>query len=248
MQNQSFTIKTEQFEGPLDLLLSLIEKRKLLINEFSLAKITDEYISYIQGNPEYTMANRVDFIVIASTLLLIKSRSLLPEIDLTTEEEEDIDSLQNRLRLYQKIKELSEGIKNMFCKTPLYFANQNREIKIIFTPSKKIDRNNMFSLLNEMLSKLPKKEEPQKASIKKTISIEEMINNLTERIKKSVKMSFREFTGNSNKKTREERVNVIVGFLALLEMVKQGIINVNQEKTFEDILIESEEISIPRYN
>ena len=100
-----FKIKTETFEGPLDLLLSFIEKRKLLINEISLAKITDDYLGHIQSISDHSIGDRAEFIVTASTLLLIKSRSLLPNLSLSDEEEQNISDLEDRLKLYQKIKD-----------------------------------------------------------------------------------------------------------------------------------------------
>ena len=74
----SFIVKQQHFEGPLDLLLSLIEKRKLFINDIALAKVTDDFISHIQSLNQFPMADSANFILIASTLLLIKSKSLLP--------------------------------------------------------------------------------------------------------------------------------------------------------------------------
>lgn len=247
MQAGSFVIKNEKFEGPLDLLLSLIEKRKLLINEFSLAQITDDYIAYIQRTPEHTISKQADFILIASTLLLIKSRSLLPEISLSNDEEENIDDLQKRLKLYSRMKDLSLHIKTMYLSSPLFFARDDKGVRVIFAPEKGININSIHVAILDVLQKIPKKPEPEaKANIKKTISIEEMIDSITERVRKAVRMSFREFSG-GKAKTKEERVNMIVGFLALLEMVKQGIVDAKQEKTFDDIILETDEISTPNY-
>ena len=82
----SFKVKTSSFEGPLDLLLDLIEKRKLFINDVSLAKVTDDFIAHIKQFDDLPMAESAHFILIASTLLLIKSKSLLQELNLTEEE------------------------------------------------------------------------------------------------------------------------------------------------------------------
>jgi segregation and condensation protein A len=84
-----------------------------------------------------------------------------------------------------------------------------------------------------------------KAIIKKVISLEETIDNLTKRITQGLRMKFSEFSGGTNK---GEKINVIVSFLAMLELVKQGIIHVNQENNFSDIHMESKEIGVPRYN
>src|SRR4249920_742770 len=104
-KNSHFRIKTEVFEGPLDLLLSLVEKRKLFINDISLAKVTDDFIAYIQKFDNMPMADSAQFILIASTLLLIKSKSLLPSLTLSEDEEEGIHDLETRLKIYQRIKE-----------------------------------------------------------------------------------------------------------------------------------------------
>ena len=104
METTSYKVKTEKFEGPLDLLLNLIEKRKLLINEISLAKISDDYIQFIKDSGNFPMGESANFILIASTLLLIKSRSLLPSLSLSQEEENSIEELEHRLKIYKEIK------------------------------------------------------------------------------------------------------------------------------------------------
>ncbi len=93
---EEYLVKTHIFEGPLDTLLSLIEKRKLFINDISLAQVADDYIAYIKSLNEFPIADSSHFILIASTLVLIKSKSLLPDLNLTTEEQESIDDLEDR--------------------------------------------------------------------------------------------------------------------------------------------------------
>ena len=90
----SFTVKQQQFEGPLELLLDLIEKRKLFVSDIALAQVTDDYIAHIKSSTEFPIADSAQFILVASTLLLIKSKSLLPSLDLTTEEQADIKDLE----------------------------------------------------------------------------------------------------------------------------------------------------------
>jgi len=94
----SFTIKTESFEGPLDLLLDLIEKRKLYISDISLAKVTDDFIEHIKNIGGIEIGESAHFILVASTLLLIKSKSLLPELALTEEEQFDDEKTINLAR------------------------------------------------------------------------------------------------------------------------------------------------------
>ncbi|MEI6528245.1 MAG: ScpA family protein [bacterium] len=243
MSENKFQIKTENFEGPLDLLLSLVEKRKLFINEISLAKVADDYIAYLQGKESFPIADSADFLVIASTLILIKSRSLLPSLNLTSEEQADIVDLETRLKIYQRIKELSNHIKIRFGKD-IIFAAEPRKAVPVFSPDQTMTKENLLSAILNAIKALPKKEFIPKAVVKKVISLEEMIGNLTERIKRSVKMSFKDFS----KFGKEEKVNVIISFLAMLELVKQGIVNVKQENQFSDIEIETQDVGVPQYN
>src|SRR3989344_4796688 len=107
-----YTVKTTVFEGPLDLLLELVTKRKLFVNDVSLSEVTDDFILYLEKHDEFPIGESAEFIVVASTLMLIKSRSLLPMIELSDEEEESIHDLENRLALYARVKTLAVGLKN----------------------------------------------------------------------------------------------------------------------------------------
>ncbi|MEI8337858.1 MAG: segregation/condensation protein A [bacterium] len=242
-----FKIKTETFEGPLDLLLSFIEKRKLLINEISLAKITDDYLSHIQLIGDHSIGDRAEFIVIASTLLLIKSRSLLPNLSLSDEEEQNISDLEDRLKLYQKVKELGEHIKNSYGKNILFEKTFHKDSTAIFSPHEKITIGALFQSMKDVVGRIPVKNLEPKVLIKKVISIEEMMDRLTERVQKALKVSFK---GASTGKmlTREEKVETIVGFLAILEMFKQGIVDIRQDSIFGDIEMHTSEVGTPQYN
>lgn len=257
--DSTFKIKTEVFEGPLDLLLSLIEKRKLLVNDISLAKVTDDYIEYLQrvqsvgatqeagGAPNasaFPMAESANFILIASTLLLIKSKSLLPTLSLTEEEKGSIEDLEARLKLYQKIKELSLHVKERFGTAPIFAKTESKTVVPVFSPEPEITPAGVLAAIKEVIRNLPKKEFIPKAVVRKVMSLEEMIVNLTARIQSSVKMSFKDFAGVG----KQERVHVIVSFLAMLELVKQGIVDVTQDAHFQDITIETQAVGVPRYN
>src|SRR3989344_5879114 len=112
-----FKVRVGQFEGPLELLLELIEKKKLHISDVSISQVADEFIEYIKSFETFPTADSADFILIASTLLLIKSKSLLPNLSLTEEEQGSIEDLENRLVIYKKYKELSANLEKIFCKT-----------------------------------------------------------------------------------------------------------------------------------
>ncbi len=240
-----FKIKTQVFEGPLDLLLILVEKRKLFINDIALSQVTDDFIAHIQNFEKLPMGDSAHFILIASTLLLIKSKSLLPALTLTEEEEEGIHDLETRLKIFKRIKEASVNVSNLFGKEIIFEQSQQRPSVPVFSPHESMNLLSLAQAIKDIIKSLPKKEDIPKAVVKKVISLEEMIDNLTKRITHGLKMKFSEFSGSTNK---AEKVNVIVSFLAMLELVKQGVIHVSQEKNFADIHMESKEIGVPRYN
>lgn len=238
-----YKVKTDVFEGPLDLLLSLIEKRKLFVNDISLAEVADDYISHIRNLENLPVGDTANFILIASTLVLIKSKSLLPTLTLTEEEQGSIEDLEQRLKEYQRIKELSIYIKESFGKQIIFPRNQSTYTEPVFSPDKKTSTENMFSAIKNVLAKLPKKEIVSQAVVRKVVSLEKVMDNLANRMQSALSLSFKEFAGVGKK----ERVEVVVGFLAMLELVKQGVIDVAQEGSFNDISMESKDVGVPKY-
>src|SRR3989344_738418 len=123
----SYIVKTGSFQGPLDLLLDLIEKRKLPISEVSLAGVADDYITYVKTLSEFPIAMSAHFILIASTLLLIKSKSLLPNLELSDEEKGGIEDLERRLRLYQRSRDLGRHVRALFGNAVIFPPLQSLE-------------------------------------------------------------------------------------------------------------------------
>ena len=239
----AFTIKTHTFEGPLDLLLDLIEKRKFFINDVSLAKVTDDFIEHIKRLGVMPMGESAHFILIASTLLLIKSKSLLPGLNITEEEKGDIRDLEIRLKVYKKIKEASIHVNELFGTNIIFPQSQARAIEPVFAPDPQFTTDKALSMLKDLLNRLPKKENVPQILVKKVISLEEMIGTLAERVTKHLKMSFREFI----REHKKDRVNVIISFLAMLELVKQGALEVTQNRNFSDILMKTKQVGLPKY-
>lgn len=242
----SYTVKTQVFEGPLDLLLELVTKRKLFVNDVSLAQVTDDFMRYIEEHDEFPIGESAEFILVASTLMLIKSRSLLPMLELTEEEEESIHDLENRLVVYARIKELAGELKKIYGKTVVFEKAPSKITSIVFAPDSKTDPVNLLSALERVIESLPRKEALPKVIVKKVVSLEEMIEKLAERISKASKFKFHEFHGAKGQMTYEKKVSVIVGFLAMLELVKRGAIRVSQEGRGA-IEIESELVGTPSY-
>ncbi len=238
----AFTVKQNSFEGPLDLLLDLIEKRKLFVNDVSLAKVADDYIAYVQGLGEFPVADSAHFILVASTLLLIKSKSLLPTLNLTVEEQASIHDLETRLKIYERMRDLAQKVKPLFGAN-IMFPRGDKKQEPVFSPDADMTLANLLTATGRVLANLPKKEFLPKVVVDKVISLEVMIESLTKRVTENLRMSFREFSGAH----KGERVNVIVSFLAMLELVKQGVIDVSQEKHFDDIHMATEQLGVPRY-
>jgi len=250
MDKLGYKVKTNVFEGPLDLLLDLVEKRKLFVNDVSLAQVTDDFIKYIESHEEFPLDESAEFILIASTLMLVKSRSLLPMLELTDEEESSIEDLEKRLVVYARIKELSLEIRKIFGQRIIFEKSPSKNVVVVFSPDSKTNKEEIHSALMRVLESLPKKESLPKTVVKKMVSLEETIEKLADRISKGMKMNFKEFYGEdlkaSGKLTYENKVMIIVGFLAMLELVKRGAIRVNQESGGE-IEMESETVTLPNY-
>ncbi|MBU4536515.1 segregation/condensation protein A, partial [Patescibacteria group bacterium] len=143
---ENYNVVTKVFSGPLDLLLHLIESKKMHISDVSLSKIADDYINYLEKLEKFSIKSSADFILTASILMLIKSKSLLPELDLTLEEEQSIEELEDRLKEYQKIQKLSENVENLFGKKIIFSRQINRKKEVIFSPDENIKKENLLLL------------------------------------------------------------------------------------------------------
>lgn len=233
--------KLEQFSGPLDLLLSLIDEEKLNISDVSLSAVTEQFLNYLEKLENKKPEELADFLVIATRLLLIKSQKLLPQFAL---EEEEGPSLEEQLRLYKMFVEAAKKFnhfwenknQSVFRLEPprppgLRFGEAGRPAKFVPPPN--------FSLgdLRESMGKLLERLRPLKplpeTQIDKTVLLEEKIKNIHALLKKAKSVSFSALLNDSRNRTE-----VIVAFLALLELVKGREVALKQKKNFTDILVE----------
>jgi segregation and condensation protein A len=233
-----FKVKQEVFEGPVEVLLELIEKRKLFVNDVSLAAVTDDFINYMQqvGMQAGETAN---FLAVAATLILIKARSLLPNLELTPEETESITDLERRVALYQVISHVSQDLIRLYNKK-VSFEGVRRLSGIVFAPDEKLTLDMLPGLIGEMKSRVPppapKKPE---ARVFKTISISEVLNTLQERIERAMTTSFNAIRVTSpDMDDHSQKVYTIVSFLGMLELVRRGLIAAEQSESFEDIMLQ----------
>lgn len=238
----NFHIATESFNGPFELVLDLIEERKLLVNELALASITEDYIQHVRAQEKFPVEETANFIQIAATLLLIKSKSLIPDLAFTDEESADVEDLRRRLEAYEKLREAARELGRIFGKTVMHPSGE-RLSEPMFSPAADLSKEALSEALSRVLAAREAVEELPEARVKPMVSIEEMMEQLATRVQKAMTLSFREFADD-----RKERVEVIVSFLALLELVKEGAVAAEQFDTHGDIRItHTASKAIPRY-
>lgn len=235
---QHFQVKHEVFEGPVEVLLELIEKRKLFVNDVSLASVTDDFIAFIQtkGMHPDMVAN---FLAVAATLILIKARSLLPNLELTTDESESITDLERRVALYQIISHISNDLIKQYGKR-VSFEGMVRSGGPVFAPDPNLSIDQLPVLIDDIIGRVPPPvaSKPE-ARVTKTISITEVIDTLIERITKAAQVSFNTIRVVAPEgDTKEQKVYTIVSFLGMLELVRRGLIAATQDEQFADISLE----------
>ena len=229
-----YTVKLKEFQGPLDLLLQLTEEKKLDIAEISLAKVTDQYLAYLKDFKDIPLEDLANFLVIASRLILIKSRMLLPSLELTEEEEEDIEALKKQLEEYKKFKNLASKIEEIEKnKSIAYSREKYRGLKTIFYPPKNFKLEELKKAFEKILEEIALlKDRLPEESIKLKISIEEKIKKIQEELSRRVRTTFQDMVRKSGSK-----MDTIISFLALLELVKQKLAAVRQDRMFGEIRI-----------
>lgn len=238
-----YILQTEAFEGPLELLLTLVEKRKLLINDIALADVADDFLNFVKQHPEFPVNETAQFVLVGSTLLLIKSKSLLPNLFFTTEEEESMEDLAVRLKQLQVYKRIAEQLRKKYGPATVLGRKCVVRTETVFAPDATMTVDYMRTAIRTVLRQLPKfsSDVPQ-TTVQKVVSLEHMMDHLTERVNKSMSVSFREATYGE-----PEKVNVIVTFLAMLELVRNGVIRVEQQVRHGDIQMHTDSVHTPHY-
>lgn len=237
-----FSIKTDSYEGPFEVLLDLIEARKLLVNDLALANITEDYIQHVHTQTAFPVEETANFIQIAATLLLIKSKSLIPDLALSEEENADVEDLKRRLAAYEKVREAARELSRIYGRHVMA-AEGERAPEVVFAPSNDLSAEALAEALARVLAAREVVEELPEARVKPLVTIEEMMDQLAKRVQSAMTLSFKDFAG-----SQKEKVEVIVSFLALLELVKQGAVAAEQHEVYGDIRIShTSATSVPRY-
>ena len=236
----TYKVKTEQFEGPLDLLLDLIEKEKIDITRVSLANITNEYLKYINEREDISLHNLADFLAVAAKLILVKSHALLPLLQLDEEEESDLEELEKQLAALKVFKDHNNKFSEFFEKAHGSYANKGVWGQDAhFCPPKGIVVDDLRNAFLSSLHSIPRMESLEEKIVSDVISLEKRIVSIQKSVEKRVSIVFSEITLNAKDKTE-----VVVSFLAILELVKQQIVVARQKGVFDDIVLKNDKVKI----
>ena len=234
----SYKLKLDIFEGPLDLLLYLIKKEDIDIKDIPIAKITEQYLGYIEMMKLLDLDIVGDFLVMAATLMQIKSKMLLPPdpAEVSLEQEDPRDELVRRLQEYQKFKEIADALKDKELLRRDFFSRIEDEMRTrqMMDDAKEIYfEANLFDLitaLSEALKKVP--EDVLHEIIKDEFTIEQKIHDILHLLLDKSTVSLNELFEKARSRTE-----VVVIFLAVLELIRLKEIKVIQKKLFSEIEI-----------
>ncbi|MGN0150680.1 MAG: segregation and condensation protein A [Clostridia bacterium] len=229
--------KLDTFEGPLDLLLTLIKKNKVSIYDIPIVEITEQYLEAIEGIDEEKIENTSEFLVMAANLLYIKSKMLLPKNE-EEEEEDPREELAQRLAEYQKFKEASQELrKTEFSSKYMVFRDEE---KIEF-PVPEYNRNHTITELtdafNSILARKIRKEKPTKRAFsgivgREKVSVDDMVEKICKTLRKSRKVQFKTLFREDDSKPE-----MIATFLAVLEMIRMSRLFADYNEETKDFIL-----------
>ena len=239
LETNKYAIKLDNFEGPLDLLCHLVDKNKMDINQIKISEITDQYIDYINKMQELNLDVTSEFILMASTLLFIKSKSLLPkqvedEAELTEEE------LVHRIIEYKKYKEISKKLKELYQVYSKRFYKVPDKIEL---PARKLEQNYSKDLIEQSYKNLLEKNKSkinknainiEKIAITETVTVTSKVKDIFKELIKKPRFIFSKLCS-AKKYTRLETVTAFSG---ILELTRRNKIKAQQERNFGDIIVE----------
>lgn len=227
-----YRVQTEKYQGPLEVLLQLIEEQRLAITDIALAQVTAQFLDYIKTLAAPDPNLLADFLTIASKLLVIKSRTLLPSLEEELEEEEEGPSLAEQLILFKKFKLVAKRLQAQEARNRYAFTREgNVTDYAAFYPDHTVTAARLKAAMQSLAKSLEEITKLPKQIVKEVISISEKIKDLQKFLSERLEMRLSEAL---RKKTKTE---IIVTFLAMLELVKQRIFSVEQEELFAEITI-----------
>ncbi len=239
LETNQYKIKIDNFEGPLDLLCHLIDKNKMNICDIKISEITDQYIAYLNAMEEMNLEIASEFLIMASTLLYLKSKILLPNV---VEEEKELteEELLRRIVEYKKYKEITKKLRQ-------HLEENSKKVfkspEVIELPKQKLEPNYNKEIISETYEALIQKN-AQKLN-QNAKNIEKIAITDTYTVESKVKVMFKELIRHKkfvfNRLFSEKKCNkqeVVTAFTGLLELSRRSKVTTNQEKLFGDITVE----------
>ncbi|PIR47577.1 hypothetical protein COV06_02740 [Candidatus Uhrbacteria bacterium CG10_big_fil_rev_8_21_14_0_10_50_16] len=227
MRNE-YAVNIEVFQGPLSVLLELIEKQTLEISNVSLGSITEDFLRHIEQVEEIAPHEVADFLLVAGRLLYLKSKLLLP--GLAIEEDEDVD-LTGQLKLYQRFAEAATIIADRAASQRVAYTAPRLKIEIPAFSPPTLTAEELAAAVRALTERVkPYVDLPEKM-LQRTVTVEEKIEQLKARIQQEATIYFHDVT------QRGSKSDIVASFLALLELLKQDILRVEQKGHFDDISI-----------
>ena len=233
---ENILYKLDNFEGPLDLLLTLIQKNKVSIYDIPIVEITDQYLEVIDGIEESALDNTGEFIVMAAQLLYIKSKMLLPREE--EEEEDPREELAQRLLEYQKFKEASQELRKSEFSSKYMVFRDEEEIKFPVPEYKrKHEVSALIDAFNSILARRIRKEKPEKRAFsgivgREKVSVDDMVEKICKRLRKSGRVRFKSLF-----RAEDSKPEMIATFLAVLEMIKLNKLFADYNEETKDFVL-----------
>lgn len=239
LETKTYSIKLENFEGPLDLLCHLIDKNKMDIYDINISEITDQYIEYINKMEKMNLDVTSEFLVMSSTLLYLKSKHLLPKVE-ADEEEITEEELIRRIIEYKKYKEITKKLKEAFMTNSNRFYRGPEEIEL---PKQKIDKEYDSQIIPEIYKKILQTNTDkvnqnasniEKIAITDTYTVGDKVKDMYRAL-----IKYKKFTFNKLFSLKKHNKNeVVTAFSGLLEMSRRSKVITEQESLFGDIEVE----------
>ena len=239
LETKNYAIKIDNFEGPIDLLLYLIEKNKMKIEEINLTEITDQYIEYLNEMEKMNLEIASEFLVMASTLLYLKSKNLLPKQE-EAEEELTEEELIKRIIEYKKYKTISQVFKENYAENSKRIFKTQEDIKL---PKQVLEEKYSNEMIPEIYRNLLEKTSVRINKNAKNIEKIALVENYTvgDKVKEMFRVLIKQKKFIFNKlfslKSRDKQ-EVVTAFSALLELSRRDKVETKQEELFGDIYVE----------
>lgn len=239
LETKKYAIKIDNFEGPLDLLCHLIDKNKMNIYDINLSEITDQYVEYLKEQERLNLEVASEFLVMASTLLYLKSKKLLPKQE---EEEEELteEELINRIIEYKKFKEISKTLKDNYLEFSNRLFKGAEEIEL---PKQTLEKNYQKEIIPQIYKKLVERNSVKLNQNAKNIEKIAITDNYTvaSKVKEMFKVLVKQkkFVFNRLFSLKQHnRQEVVTAFSGLLELSRRSKVETMQESLFGDITVQ----------